>query len=134
MAVLISPPEQARPTENASYMPSMNNACSGFVQLWFAAVTASTQAREDAVQAWLSASEREYLLKIKHVARRREYLLSRALMRHALSRNFDRPESEWKIADRVRAKPVVADLPADAYFGLSHSRGAICFALSKPVK
>ena len=61
-------------------------------------------------------------------ARRREYLLSRALLRHALGRRFGR--GHWDIDERERARPEIGNLPAGIEFGLSHSKGLICFALA----
>ena len=93
-------------------------------------MTETSVGAEQAVEPLLSVSERERLAQIKVTARRREYLLSRALMRHALSRRFQCPESTWEIVDQTRAKPVVGNLPEDIHRSLSHSKGAICFALS----
>lgn len=101
-----------------------------FLQLWFSRVAETTRAAEAAIEALLSASEKQRLQSLKSTVRRREYLLSRALMRHALSRQYQPEAREWDVFDQFRAKPVVDNLPAGDYLGLTHSKGLICFALA----
>ena len=66
------------------------------LQLWFARVSDSTMDIEKTVQALLSVSELKRLDLIKGHNKRREYLLSRALMRHVLSRYFH-PQEQIKL-------------------------------------
>ena len=101
-----------------------------FLQLWFSRVGETTRAAETAVEALLSASEKQRPASLKSPSRRREYLLSRALMRHALSRQYRREPRDWDFSDCLRAKPVVENLPAGNHLALSHSKGLICFALA----
>lgn len=100
------------------------------LQLWFASLTPATQSAEMAVEAMLSASETERLGHLRSAMRRREYLLGRALMRHALSSRFRRAPSDWQVLDQQRAKPVVTNLPGGNYFALTHSKDLVCFALA----
>lgn len=100
------------------------------LRLWFSKVSASTRVAENGVAQMLSVSEQDRLNAIGSKARRREYLLSRALMRHALSQSFPRQEHEWLVEDRPRSIPVVSNLPAGGHISLSHSQGFICFAIS----
>ena len=111
-------------------MPRKISATAVFLQLWFSRVAETTRGVEAAVEALLSASEKQRLGRLKSATRRREYLLSRALMRHALSLRYRREPGEWDVYDLMQAKPVVNNLPAGNYLGLSHSKGLICFALA----
>ena len=111
-------------------MPGKVSTAPVFLQLWFARVSEQTLAAEKSVLALLSRSENARLRRIKSESRRREYLLSRALMRHALSRCFPQAEHEWEIIDRAQAKPDITNLAEDRFISLSHSRGVICFAIA----
>ena len=111
-------------------MPIDDSAQSHRLQLWFSRVSEETLAAEDEVRLWLSASERERLQQISHKRKRREYLLSRALMRHALSQQFQRSESGWQFTEKSGMPPVIEDLPAGTHLSLSHSHGHLCFALA----
>lgn len=102
----------------------------GILRLWFSKVSASTLAAENAVLQMLSVSERNRLNAIGSKTRRREYLLSRAMMRHALSQCFLPQEHEWLVEDQPRSTPVVSNLPAGGHISLSHSHGRIFFAFS----
>ncbi|MCP4390050.1 MAG: hypothetical protein GY802_17280, partial [Gammaproteobacteria bacterium] len=85
---------------------------------------------ENSLQPLLSDSELARLESIGGKTRRREYLLSRALMRHALSQSFQRQDSDWRFNDVPQSMPLVDNLPAGTYISLSHSKGFICFAIS----
>jgi len=78
----------------------------------------------------LSPTEKERLLLTGSPYKRQEYLLSRALMRHALSQHFLRPEKDWIFIEQKKSPPTISNLPDGIYFSLSHSNGFICFALS----
>lgn len=106
------------------------SSATGILHLWFSKVSGSTLAAENGVTQMLSASEHDRLNAIGSKARRREYLLSRAMMRHALSQCFPAREQEWLVADRPRSAPLVSNLPAGRHISLSHSHGCICFAIS----
>lgn len=101
-----------------------------WLQLWFSRVGAASLAIEDRVQEWLSPAEQERLRRIRQAGKRREYLLSRALMRHALSRQFSRAECGWQFSQQSASPPRVADLPVDTFLSLSHSGGYVCFAIA----
>lgn len=100
------------------------------LRLWFAKISAATRDAENALPPLLSASEHKRLSSIRSQSRRREYLLSRATIRHALSDCFQHQPHEWMILDRLGATPVISNLPAGFHVGLSHSKGFICFAIS----
>jgi len=101
-----------------------------FLQLWFASATPATRPAEMAVIEMLSSSEKQRLNCLKVAGRRREYLLSRALMRHALSSHFERSPGDWEVLDQQRAKPVVTNLPTGNFIALTHSKGLVCFAMA----
>jgi len=78
----------------------------------------------------LSASEIARLNATKSNNKKREFLISRALMRHALTQQFGTPEHEWEFIDKPNCPPIVNNLPKNTYLSLSHSNGLICFAIS----
>jgi len=100
------------------------------LQLWFARVSDSAMNAEQSIRNLFSDSEKNRLKSIKSNNKRGEYLLSRALMRHALSQHFQLQEKEWQFFERFDSAPVVCNLPKNTYLSLSHSDGLICFALS----
>jgi phosphopantetheine--protein transferase-like protein len=114
-------------------MPIDDPSNSPWLQLWFSRISDATADAEQNVCAQLSQSEHGRLLRIKHDGKRREYLLSRALMRHALGEQFHRAESDWHFTERSGAPPAIAELPSGIYLSLSHSGGYLCFAISNSV-
>ena len=100
------------------------------LQLWLTRVSDSTMNAERSIRNLFSDSEKNRLESIKNNNRRREYLLSRSLMRHALSQHFQLQEKEWQFMEQSESAPVVCNLPENIYHSLSHSGGLICFALS----
>lgn len=83
-------------------------------------------------KSFLSDAEREYLER-QRGKRYREYLLSRALLRHALSLTLSRqvPPSYWQIRYDTQAAPVIEGPKAhDWHCSLSHSAGRVAIALS----
>lgn len=111
-------------------MPSDDTSPCPWLQLWFSQVTDATVDAEQNLRGQLSQSERGRLLGIKRDDKRREYLLSRALMRHALGQQFHRAESDWQFTERSGGPPAIAELPSGIYLSLSHSGGYLCFAIS----
>ena len=100
------------------------------VKLWFSQVGDSSVAAEEAVRDQLSPSETRRLQGLGAPHRRREYLLSRSLMRHALATTFDHPAHEWQLQERPGAAPLPQPAPADTWLSLSHSGGIVCFAIA----
>jgi phosphopantetheinyl transferase len=101
-----------------------------WLQLWFSRVGTASLSIEVQAREWLSPAEHKRLQRIRPERKRREYLLSRALMRHALSRQFSRAESSWQFSQQLASPPLVGDLPADTFLSLSHSGGYVCFAIA----
>jgi 4'-phosphopantetheinyl transferase len=123
------------PTDDDIYhstklMQSNPTSSPQILQLWFSRLSDSTIEIEQSIQKLFSPSETKRLESIKSDNRRREYLLSRALMRHALSQKFHLHEKDWLFIEQPESAPVIHNLPENTYFSLSHSRGLICFAIS----
>jgi 4'-phosphopantetheinyl transferase len=104
------------------------------IEVWFCQISNTSKADETAIESLLSTSEKTRLEATKNSNKKREFLISRSLMRHALSRQFGVPENEWDFIDKPNCPPLVNNLPKDIYISLSHSNGLICFAIySSPV-
>jgi 4'-phosphopantetheinyl transferase len=100
------------------------------IKIWHTTVNSSNEEYEEQVYPQLSTSELRRLGSIKNELKRHEYLLSRALMRHALSQQFKRPLSEWQFVEQSNLAPKINNLPDNCHFSLSHSQGTICLAIS----
>lgn len=107
-----------------------HQSTSYWLQLWLSRVGEASHAAENRVREWLSATERERLQRIRHDGKRREYLLSRMLMRHALSQNFAQAADEWRFAEQTTSAPHIDQLPEGIHFSLGHSDGYVCFGLA----
>jgi len=99
------------------------------LQLWFSKIGDTTEIERSTVKL-LSDTETKRLSSTRSHHKRREFLLSRALMRHALSQNFLCPIDEWTFTERENLAPRINNLPSNTYLSLSHSKGLICFAIS----
>lgn len=89
---------------------------------------------EETVRSLLSDSELLRLKSTRSKNKQREFLLSRALMRQALSHQFQLPESHWRFTEKPYSLPDIEPLPPGWHLSLSHSKGLICFAIaSTPV-
>jgi 4'-phosphopantetheinyl transferase len=133
--ILLASTPGIEPINNETYnssdlMQSNTFFSSHILQLWVSRVSNSTIIVEQTIQNLFSVSEKKRLNLIKNNNKRREYLLSRALMRHALSQYFHRQEKEWLFIERPESAPVISNLPENIYLSLSHSSGFICFAIS----
>jgi len=112
------------PLQNSQLIPPL---C---IEVWFCHIGNTSKDDETAIESLLSASEIARLDATKSNNKKREFLISRALMRHALSQQFVIPENEWEFIDKPNYPPIVNNLPKDTYLSLSHSNGLICFAIS----
>ena len=99
------------------------------LQLWFSKIGDTTEI-EQSTENLLSDTEIKRLSSTRSHNKRREFLLSRALMRHALSQHFLCPIDEWSFTERENLPPKISNIPDNTYISLSHSKGLICFALS----
>lgn len=111
-----------------SLLPSNFIQSSHTLQLWFSKIGATTT--ESSTENLLSPTEKKRLSLTGSPYKRREFLQSRALMRHALSQHFLCPANEWIFIERPYLAPKISNLPDNTYISLSHSKGLICFAIS----
>jgi 4'-phosphopantetheinyl transferase len=107
-------------------LPTNSN---GSPQVWFAKVGSEPTLIEHQLLEQLSISERSRLESIKSGQKRQEYLLSRALMRHALSERFGLKTQTWEFIEKTNSAPIVQNLPEGHWLSLTHSHGVICFSL-----
>jgi len=104
------------------------------VQLWFSNVGQASYDCEQATIKELSESESKRFKTLRSKKKQQEYLLSRGLMRHALTEYFDDNEQHWQFTEQENDKPKISSLPPNTYYSLSHSHGLICFAIaSSPI-
>ena len=101
------------------------------LQLWLAHVEDNTYLLEQETIKLLSLSEKQQLTAIKSIKRKREFLLSRALMRHALTQQYGLPTSEWAFVYKKGFAPCISNTPPGTYCSLTHSDGVICFVTSR---
>ncbi|QHJ12075.1 hypothetical protein FX988_02321 [Paraglaciecola mesophila] len=100
-------------------------------QLWQTKVGSDSYAQESEGLCLLGESEVFRLRGITNPRRKREYILSRALIRYALSQVFSYPVDYWILTECSNAPPSVKNLPTPVFFSLSHSDSNIYFVLAK---
>ncbi|WP_417550903.1 4'-phosphopantetheinyl transferase family protein [Methylophaga sp.] len=108
----------------------MPNKLAEFPQLWFAKVEHASLQNEEACKSLLSISEYRRFKAIQSPSKQRQYLLSRWLIRHALSHAYHQSMAFWNIEEITGKFPVIHNLPDDAFLSLSHSHDRIMFAMS----
>ncbi len=101
------------------------------LQVWLAKIDDNTKPLEQATIKFLSLSEKKQLNTIKSTQRKREFLLSRALMRHALSQQYGLSISEWGFIYKKDTGPCISNLVEGTYSSLSHSNGLVSFVTSR---
>ncbi len=82
------------------------------------------------LQGWLGQSEQSRYATIKSDSKRSEYLASRYLLRHALSKRFDASLSGWQITEQPKAAPRADNVPEPCFVSISHSGDMVAVALS----
>lgn len=82
------------------------------------------------VLPFLSNSEVKRLSDISSPRRKREYLLSRTLIRYALKQVFALPFNHWDIIECNGARFRINNLPTPVFYSLSHSDGEISFVMA----
>ncbi len=100
-------------------------------QLWHGDLTQLGSDIEARLVPMLSPLESEKLRRLKRSGRRKEYILSRALMRMALSRQYKKPLRHWQFSESPNAAPILLN-PTDTplFISLSHSGDCVMLALS----
>lgn len=108
----------------------MSSKRNDFPQLWFAKVGDASLQAEEACKSYLSISEYRRFKSIKSPSKIRQYLLSRWLIRHALSSAYKQPMDFWNIEETAGSFPVVHNLPVKTYLSLSHSHDNVVVGIS----
>jgi len=100
------------------------------ITLW---LVNQTQAKLNAAlyQSWLNDAERERLAAFRFDKHKRQFLLTRALVRSVLSRYVpSKRPCEWSFTQNAFGKPQVANSPVPLFFNLSHTDDVIALAVS----
>jgi 4'-phosphopantetheinyl transferase len=90
-------------------------------------------ARADAYRALLSTDEHERMVRFVFERDRRQFLLTRALVRTTLSRYAGLAPADWHFVANVHGRPEILDRPAgvpDLRFNVSHTDGLIACAVT----
>jgi 4'-phosphopantetheinyl transferase len=90
-------------------------------------------ARADGYRALLSTDEHERMARFVFERDRRQFLLTRALVRTTLSRYASLAPADWRFMANVHGRPEILDRPAgvpDLRFNLSHTDGLIACAVT----
>jgi len=114
----------------SSHLQNNDVLSSSSLQLWFAQVGEITAPIEYATLQHLTSSEQHRLQATSNDNKRREFLLSRALMRHALDEHIKPQQQKWQFVEKANAPPLITNLPDGLHISLTHSKGTICFALA----
>ena len=101
------------------------------IDIWFAEISDDSIELEGQTEALLSESEKARLCATGNPRKRREFLLSRALMRHGLSQRFGQEEGFWNFQYQPDHAPEIKNLPRPVYTSLSHSKGLTAFVISE---
>ncbi len=101
------------------------------IDIWFAEIGDSSLEYEQQVEQFLSPQEQSRLDDRKHPCKRREFLLSRALIRYALSAKYDCGHGHWHFEEKLGQAPKITNLPEPGNLSLTHSGNLIACALSK---
>lgn len=98
--------------------------------LWLADCTDDRAWRARALSL-LGPSEQQRYAAIQHPLRRRQFLLGRLLLRHMLTRRFDRPLEHWQMAEQPQQAPRLLGLtPQPLAFSIAHSRHRVACLLT----
>jgi 4'-phosphopantetheinyl transferase len=86
-------------------------------------------------EALLNELERTRYLSFRFERHRNLFLLTRALVRHTLSRYADVPPAEWRFATGSHGKPYIEEprLPFSLAFNLSNTEGMVVCAVAREV-
>jgi 4'-phosphopantetheinyl transferase len=95
--------------------------------------TAEAWAQHEAYRALMSADEHERMGRLIFERDRRRFLITRALVRTALSRYGNVAPADWKFKANVHGRPEILDRPPgvpDLRFNISHTDGLIACAIT----
>ncbi|MEH6626323.1 MAG: 4'-phosphopantetheinyl transferase superfamily protein [Motiliproteus sp.] len=104
------------------------------ITVWVAKKDNQNNELDRITESMLSPSEKDQLECRKNINKRQEFLLSRALMRHAISKNFNLNANKLVFTEIDNYLPDIRNIPSNTYISLTHSGGMICFVIStKPI-
>lgn len=106
-------------------------AISPSLQLWETTIEGPTIESALGVQEHFSQSEYQQFSNIKSPKRANEYLVSRWLIRQALSQTFNVNNDYWEIEDYPKSLPHIKNMPIPLFYSLSHSKERVSFAISE---
>ncbi len=81
-------------------------------------------------ETWLDDVELEYLSRVTHARRRREFLLARVLLRKTLSRYRGSDPRDWRFVTNEHGRPEL-ELEDSIRFNVSHTDGLIACAVAE---
>lgn len=100
-------------------------------QLWRGDISQLGSETEANLLPMLSLLESEKFQRLKQLKRRKEYILSRALMRMALSCQYQKPLQHWQFSESPNAAPrLLNPIGTPLFISLSHSGNCVILALS----
>ncbi len=103
-------------------------------QTWRASLDREHSGLLSSTQALLGETERVRYGELLQVNRREQYLLSRGLIRIALSRQYGKPIAHWKFRERAAATPLLENPTlAPLNLSVSHCGDWVLVALSEQV-
>lgn len=101
----------------------------GEVHVWYADPSARPDG-DPRLRALLTEDELARVDRRRIEGPRREYLMTRAMLRLTLSRYLDVEPLAWRFAQGAHGKPHIAAPALPLHFNLTHTRGLIACALS----
>ncbi|MBV1915863.1 MAG: 4'-phosphopantetheinyl transferase superfamily protein [Pseudomonadales bacterium] len=111
-------------------MRSSTTAQEHSLQLWFTRAGDLSKETAQEIKNQFSPSEDRRFLATKSNTKQNEYLVSRALMRHALTQCFPEQKNHWAFIQTPDSVPVIKNLPNNTFLSLTHSDRLICFAIA----
>ncbi|MFO1349362.1 MAG: 4'-phosphopantetheinyl transferase superfamily protein [Gammaproteobacteria bacterium] len=104
----------------------------GDLHIWLVFADFQYDAAPAAYEALLSPDEHERWQRFQRPETRRQFVISRALLRTTLSRYHDLPPHAWRFVTNRHGRPEIADpeLSAALRFNLSHTDGLIALGVT----
>ena len=98
--------------------------------VWLAELSTYSESLKATLLPMLSTSELKRVGKTTHHLKYREYIVSRALIRHALSEYVNYVDIPWQLTESDNSPPIVTNTPDNISIGLSHSHNLIALTLT----
>ncbi len=84
--------------------------------------------------AALSSQENDRFGRLIRPSSQRQYLASRVLLRHALSRYADRAPGDWQFDKEPHGRPRIIDPPGGLDFNLAHTQHLVVVAITRSLR